>query len=739
MSTTSTPSKAGMMGTQDHTLSTVKPLLHEDLRTKYAHSIPVIDFVVSVWGIDRDLATNLLGRSWSLLEEPLQTYQSADHEKKLYAPFASIANALVKTAQDLARQILQPHASAEVADADCEENPIFFWNALGEKALTSAITSRKPDMLTVAKVHANITPRWPLVKHILEFKRRLRPKGKSRGSRRLPAHVTGESADGSSNRTMSSTGSRKRHKPAQNNDSDGSSKLPTHVTGVSADGSLYDSVPSTSGSQKRKRVQNDRATEAKRPRTTDPAVPTEMDRQHIQLGVYSLECLNASSRHYVSGLWIDQFNVSLWYYDRSCALRSKIFNFMESPAELALVLYALSACDDKHAGFDPHLSVCRSLSEPTNKKDPNWQEVVGSEFNFPASTDYPGRGNYLINETLFRYNGLIGRGTMVYAVTPQLDKPAEIEALKICWPHLTRSLEGDILQHLRDKLPAQWADHIPEVTFSATLSAEELQLPRIDLLNISRPLNFEDRQLHVLNMKLYRKLWEVGSVGEFMEIFVDCVECHYHAYSSGRVLHRDLSENNLMFKTAVNGTKQGILNDWDMASFVDENDGIQLSTATHRTGTVPFMAMDLLVDNFPPPHLYRHDLESFFYILVWSAVHHDFTNKTRLCTNPALEEWNAEKFLTAANHKNAVFTKVDNFNLVLANVLPDSMILVPWIDSLWTLFSDALQMTETVKKKKKSHPGIEFLDWDDATLGGQVTFFTFMKALGRTPRGDFSP
>ncbi|KAG6917064.1 hypothetical protein DXG01_004036 [Tephrocybe rancida] len=701
MSTTSTPSKAGMMGAQDHTLSTVNPLLHEDLRTKYAHSIPVIDFVVSVWGIDRDLATDLLGRTWSLLEEPLQTYQSADHEKKLYAPFASIANELVKTAQDLARQVLQPHTPPEAADADCEENAIFFWNALGEKALTSAITSRKPDMLTIAKVHANITPRWPLVKHILEFKRRPRPKGESRGSRKLPAHVTGESADAHLNGTMSSTGSRKRHKPAQNNDSDGSSKLPTHVTGVSADGSLYESVPTTSGSQKRKRVKNDRGTEAKHPRTTDPTVPTEMDRQYIQLGVYSLECLNASSRHYVSGLWIDQFNVSLWYYDRSCALRSKIFNFMESPAELALVLYALSACDDKHAGFDPHLSICGSLPEPTNKKDPNWQEVVGSEFNFPASTDYPGRGRYLINETLFRYNGLIGRGTMVYAVTPLLDEPAEIEALKLCWPHLTR----------------------------------------VDLLNISRPLNFEDRRLHVLSMKLYRKLWEVGSVEEFMDIFVDCVHCHYHAYSSGRVLHRDLSENNLMFKTAVNGTKKGILNDWDMASFVDENDDIQLSTATHRTGTVPFMAMDLLVNNSPPPHLYRHDLESFFYILVWSAVHHDFTNKTRLSTSPALEEWNVDEFKTALKAKISFFTVVGDLDLVIANVLPDSAKLIPRIESLWLMFSNAFQDAWTIKRQVRSQPGSQFPDWDNATLGEQITFFTFMEALGRRPyhASDFSP
>ena len=36
-----------------------------------------------------------------------------------------------------------------------------------------------------------------------------------------------------------------------------------------------------------------------------------------------------------------------------------------------------------------------------------------------------------------------------------------------------------------------------------------------------------------------------------------------------------------------------------------------------RTGTGPFMALDLLLYRQPPVHLYRHDLESFFWVLVW--------------------------------------------------------------------------------------------------------------------------
>jgi hypothetical protein len=88
---------------------------------------------------------------------------------------------------------------------------------------------------------------------------------------------------------------------------------------------------------------------------------------------------------------------------------------------------------------------------------------------------------------------------------------------------------------------------------------------------------------------------------------------HYHAYATGNVFHRDLSENNLMFKRdAHSNSEKGVVNDWDVASHLDDKGEVPTSTARHRTGTIPFMACDLLVDE-PPVHIYRHDLESFFY------------------------------------------------------------------------------------------------------------------------------
>lgn len=45
-----------------------------------------------------------------------------------------------------------------------------------------------------------------------------------------------------------------------------------------------------------------------------------------------------------------------------------------------------------------------------------------------------------------------------------------------------------------------------------------------------------------------------------------------------------------------------------------------LSGARHRTGTMEFMAIQVLEGH---THTYRHDLESFFYVFLWIIIQHN--------------------------------------------------------------------------------------------------------------------
>jgi hypothetical protein len=59
------------------------------------------------------------------------------------------------------------------------------------------------------------------------------------------------------------------------------------------------------------------------------------------------------------------------------------------------------------------------------------------------------------------------------------------------------------------------------------------------------------------------------------------------------------------------------------------------ASSKQRTGTEPFMAVDLLEPD-PPAHMYRHDLESMFYVIIWiTSRFHD----GKEITNPPLQAW----------------------------------------------------------------------------------------------------
>ena len=59
------------------------------------------------------------------------------------------------------------------------------------------------------------------------------------------------------------------------------------------------------------------------------------------------------------------------------------------------------------------------------------------------------------------------------------------------------------------------------------------------------------------------------------------------------------------------GDPKGFLIDLDMASRASEESN---SRAFHRTGTFEFMDIEILMKS--SRHSYRHDLESFFYVLL---------------------------------------------------------------------------------------------------------------------------
>ncbi|KAL1956479.1 hypothetical protein VTO42DRAFT_7277 [Malbranchea cinnamomea] len=77
----------------------------------------------------------------------------------------------------------------------------------------------------------------------------------------------------------------------------------------------------------------------------------------------------------------------------------------------------------------------------------------------------------------------------------------------------------------------------------------------------------------------------------------------------GNILHRDISENNIIITDLKKTGFAGMLIDMDLAKEL----GSGRSGARCRTGTMEFMAIEVLLNI---DHTYRHDPESFFYVFL---------------------------------------------------------------------------------------------------------------------------
>jgi serine/threonine protein kinase len=200
---------------------------------------------------------------------------------------------------------------------------------------------------------------------------------------------------------------------------------------------------------------------------------------------------------------------------------------------------------------------------------------------------------------------------------------------------------------------------------------------------------------------------------------------HYEAFRTGKVLHRDLSENNLMVNFVGDEIK-GVVNDWDMAKFEGSNDST--SAAHHRTGTPPFMAIDLLA-GMAWGHLYRYDLESFFYILLWAAIHYDLKQRKKLRkVHSALKGWISNDMDVNAGAKELFMTSPLSYNGVYAAVRKEfKEIEKNLIKPLHDLFCEAMISRSLALRRGKAN-------YDYVTCGGVLTFHTFMEAINVVPR-----
>ena len=181
----------------------------------------------------------------------------------------------------------------------------------------------------------------------------------------------------------------------------------------------------------------------------------------------------------------------------------------------------------------------------------------------------------------------------------------------------------------------------------------------------------------------------------------------------------------------VEGKVYGVLTDFDLSSWTVDLKNDYTKTSQQRTGTPPFMAYELL-DGSDVLHLYRHDLESLFYIMLILATHYEIQPPTkkeegglrirRRFEDLPYEKWFGQpSYETLASLKRTFFSKRPRID-----VSPDFKDFLDWLGDLRMSFRRGFRAKETLEDAftiQDSGSEDEVTpEFDNETLEGHVNY-----------------
>ena len=111
-------------------------------------------------------------------------------------------------------------------------------------------------------------------------------------------------------------------------------------------------------------------------------------------------------------------------------------------------------------------------------------------------------------------------------------------------------------------------------------------------------------------------------------------------------MHRDISQSNIVITNPdENGGFSGMLIDLELGTTVEEGRNSRTGSQ-HMTGTLKYMAIEVVQTGFQPcgkdqlnlDHTYRHDLESFFYVLLATCISCGWEESEKPKNDP-LRDW----------------------------------------------------------------------------------------------------
>ena len=174
----------------------------------------------------------------------------------------------------------------------------------------------------------------------------------------------------------------------------------------------------------------------------------------------------------------------------------------------------------------------------------------------------------------------------------------------------------------------------------------------------------------------------------------------------------------------------GVLTDYDLSSWAASLKNDYTKTSQQRTGTPPFMAHELLKGT-SDIHLYRHDVESLFYIMLLTCARHQFDLSKearwpvvmRGGTLPYQKWFNGQDYDTLGKLKGSFFTEMEPIELS-----PAFEDIRPWLADLQYRFSEGFEIKNNHERRKRRE---ELPPFEDETLRGTIDYSSLITPTHR--------
>lgn len=351
---------------------------------------------------------------------------------------------------------------------------------------------------------------------------------------------------------------------------------------------------------------------------------------------------------------------------------------------------------------------------------------------------------------------LVGRSTgVMYGTSPKW--PNSRLVVKVSWVDDYRVSEQDFMDKAAEEATKpghEWAlNYLPRLFYVEDVN-HLTDTPVRELFKVAclenKEYTYERRQMRFVvqePLHPFKTPTNVKDVGQVM-LDVACGTCHPHSrtppthtglvyrwlYDHPGILHGDLSSSDIMYRI-VEDKVHGVLTDYDLSSWRDTPAPECAKGPERATGTPPYMAQELLRGT-SAIHLYRHDVESLFYVMLLMCGRHTIGN-ARGESNEAgpqviMREGKLpyQGWFKGQDWALGCVKVTFILNMLAIELSPPFEDFRPWLRKLQLLFSEGFSLWSANLRRKQCPEMCAGgpIPFDDETLGGWIDYLTLIES-----------